>query len=361
MRVLLTGTSFISQYGGPARSVSGLAKSLTLSGMTVGVWAPDGSAEGADLLDGLDLRILPGSLEQALEVFGSADIIHDSGIWLRHNHLIARVACRRKIPRVVSPRGMLEPWALNYRKWKKRMAWFAYQRRDLQSADGLHATVAREAEQFRDLGLRAPIAIVPNGVKMPEVAGTRIPGSEKTALFLSRIHPVKGLPILVEAWSRLRPENWRMRVVGPDEDNHLTEVQYLVQQAGLEESWDFGEAVGEVGKWRALQEADLFILPSYSENFGIVVAEALASGTPVITTTGTTWEGLQQHNCGWRVEPESDAIAEALGVASRLSADKLSLMGARGKEWIEKDFAWPSIAEKMEEFYCEILERQRER
>ena len=335
--------------------MSGLARSLTLSGMTVGVWAPDGSAEGADLLDGLDLRILTGSLEQALEVFGSADIIHDSGIWLRHNHLIAREACRRKIPRVVSPRGMLEPWALNYRKWKKRMAWFAYQRRDLQSADVLHATAAREAEQFRDLGLRAPIAIVPNGVKVPEVSGTRIPGPEKTALFLSRIHPVKGLPILVEAWSRLRPENWRMRVVGRDEDNHLTEVQHLVRQAGLEESWDFGEAVEGEEKWRAMQEADLFILPSYSENFGIVVAEALATGTPVITTTGTPWEGLRQHNCGWWVPANAEGLASALQDATSCPASGLVAMGERGRLLAERDYGWERVAKQMIDCYQWIL------
>ena len=138
MHVLLTGTSFKAQHGGPARSVSGLANSLMLSGVKVGIWAPDGSARREQLFEGRSPHRLTGTLDKAFEEFGKVDIVHDSGIWLRHNQLIAREAFRRNILRVVSPRGMLEPWALNYRKWKKRVAWFSYQKRCLDLKKDLH-------------------------------------------------------------------------------------------------------------------------------------------------------------------------------------------------------------------------------
>ena len=118
-------------------------------------------------------------------------------------------------------------------------------------------------------------------------------------MFLSRIHPVKGLMNLVAAWERVRPERWRMVVAGPDEGNYLAEVETAVQRAGLERNFDFVGPVAGAAKEKLYREADLFILPTFSENFGMVVTEALSYGVPVITTKGAPWKGLVDHRCGW--------------------------------------------------------------
>jgi len=310
-------------------------------------------------------------------------LIHDHGVWLPSNHLVAQWAREAGIPRMVSPRGMLEPWALNHRKWKKRLAWWLYQRGDLLKASALHATAPSEEAQFRKLGLKMPVFVVPNGVALPERV-SRVEGREsreekllqeakvqnptrksstpdsrrstsKTALFLGRIHPKKGLPLLVEAWARVRPQGWKMRVIGPDELGHRTEIAGMIHAAGLDDVWSLEGEVSDAAKWEVYGDADLFILPTHSENFGISVAEALAAGLPVITTTGAPWSGLEEHRCGWWVKPQADALAVALATATSTGGDSLREMGRRGRSWVEGDFSWKGVAESMSRAYKTMI------
>nr|WP_226895242.1 glycosyltransferase [Luteolibacter marinus] len=374
--------------GGPARSVPQLALAQSGLGHEVGLWAPGmdhgaGTWRVADLAsDAVErMQLLPGEFEQALDSFGRPDLVHDHGIWLPCHRQVAKACAARGIPRIASPRGMLEPWALNHKKWKKRAAWWLYQKRDLQAAAGLHATADSEARQLRRLGLKAPMVVAANGVTVPilesgfltrfdsqeagceagglpngfgfEEAGCK-PALHRTALFLSRIHPKKGLPMLVEAWARVRPEGWSMRVVGPDEGGHRGEVERLVAGAGLTDCWSFANSLEGDDKWRAMAAADLFVLPTHSENFGIVVAESLACGVPVITTTAAPWQGLRDHGCGWWVEPDAAALGAALDEATRVEASGLREMGRSGREWMAADFGWEGIARKMEAFYQEV-------
>lgn len=341
--------------GGPAHSVPSLAAALKAGGIPAMLLVsrrPGAAAAGC-----LTSHRLQAEYGASPKLSG-CELIHDHGVWLPFNHFIAGVAKTRSVPRIVSPRGMLEPWAINHRKWKKRLAWWLYQRSDLRSAVVLHATAASEAKQFRALGLRQPIAILPNGVEVPPVplpeSTTQSPGT-RTAVFLGRIHPIKGLPLLVKAWAAARPVGWRMRVVGPDERGHRGELQRLVAQCGLAGSWTFEDAVDDAAKWRILADADLCILPSFSESFGIFVAEALAAGTPVIATTGTPWQGLETQRCGWWVRPEVQSLAAALQTAAATNPKELSAMGARGRQWVTQEFAWPAIAQQMADVYRWVL------
>lgn len=350
LSVLHTIATLDSETGGPASSVAQLSMSLSAAGVQSVVWiaVPPSKKRSADLASaGVEVRT--GSLENALNSLKEPRLIHDHGIWLWSNHRVARLAIAHRIPRVVSPHGMLEPWSLSHRRWKKRLAWALYQHRDLAHASALHATAPAEAEQFRKLGLRPPVFIAPNGVALPAEMPARDAdhGGPRTALFLSRIHPKKGLPTLVEAWQRVRPAGWRMVVVGPDEGNHRAAVQEQVRQAGLTDEWDFRDHIDGAAKWQLLVNADLFVLPTYSENFGIAVAEALAAGTPVITTTGAPWEGLVRNQCGWWVEPRLEAITDALSAACSMSSADLAAMGQRGRQWATTDFNWSSIAQQM--------------
>jgi len=202
----------------------------------------------------------------------------------------------------------------------------------------------------RKLGLSQPIAVVPNGVKLPPSAGpqdyatTRLRTRERTALFLSRIHPSKGLLDLVQAWAALAPVGWRVTIAGGDENGYRAEVEAAVRKANVQADFDFIGEVTDGPKWELYRKADVFVLPTRSENFGIVVAEALASGLPVITTREAPWGQLQTHGCCWWVSVGVEPLVVALREAISLSDEQRREMGARGRKLIEDNYTWPSAA-----------------
>jgi glycosyltransferase involved in cell wall biosynthesis len=231
-----------------------------------------------------------------------------------------------------------------------------YQKRDLAAARVLCATSMDEATSMRECGLEQAVAVVPIGVHVPELRGRRCEKSgPRTALFVSRIHPVKGLLLLVEAWKRVRPRDWRVIVAGPDEGGHRRVVEKAVGAAGLERVFEFTGPVRGEAKEALFQGADFLILPTMSENFGVVVAEALANCLPVITTTGAPWRGLVDHSCGWWVRPKASELANAIHEATELSDRERETMGARGRLWMEREFSWPSVAQRMLSVYEWIL------
>lgn len=247
--------------------------------------------------------------------------------------------------------------ALQRSQWKKQIAWHAYQKHILGQAALLHVTSQEEEEALRRLGFNQPIALIPNGVRIPSRSGAGTSSVEKRrALFLSRLHPIKGLPILLEAWARVRPTNWVLDLVGPGEEDHRDKLVKKIRRHGMGEAVRFSGAVSEEEKWDMYRSADLFILPSHSENFGIVVAEALAAGVPVITTTGTPWEELEERRCGWRVDPEVDPLSEALRKAIQCPASKLQEMGRRGRALVKAQYSWEKVAKQMCASYRWILE-----
>ena len=157
--------------------------------------------------------------------------------------------------------------------------------------------------------------------------------------------------MLVEAWAKVRPAGWELRIVGPDEAGHMAEMQAQVRQAGLDDVVKFTGPLAGDGLADAYRRADLFILPSHTENFGMVVAEALAHGVPVIASQGTPWSGLRDHGCGWWPEISSAALAAALAEATALDRDELRRMGTSGREWMEREFRWEQVARRMTEVY----------
>lgn len=357
MKVFLSVASFRLAYGGPARSVSRLAVALAAGGIDIGVWAPDQSAADTTFL-GKDsgVRRLHGNAADALKEFGMPDVIHDNGIWLPHNHALAGLAKMQGIARVVSTRGMLEPWAMNHKRWKKRLAWHLYQNRDLRSAAALHATSEAEVQGIRQLGLGVPVFPIPNGVDLPTLAvhDPKPDRTVRTALFVGRLYPVKGLPMLVDAWTRVRPPGWKMKLVGPDEAGHRSELEARVRAAGIEDNFEFTGPLEGDALQRAYEQADLFILPSYMESFGIVVAEALAHGIPVMTTHGAPWAGLQAEGCGWWTPVSVEGIAHALTDATSRSPQQLQAMGLRGRDWMQREFSWESVAEAIVRMYRKV-------
>jgi len=361
VKLFLAGTSLRPAYGGPAYSVARLAVALGEAGIHVGLWAADQSAATTSLLStGSPVQRLTGSASEALNSCGKVDVIHDNGIWLLHNHRLARLAAERGIPRVVSTRGMLEPWAMNHKRLKKRVAWALYQRADLMRARCHHTTAEAEASNVQRLNLGVPVRVVPNGVDLPKLelaaAGRNdVSSKQKTALFLGRIYPVKGLPMLIEAWARVRPNGWILRIAGPDEAGHRSEVEKAVFAAGLDRLISFVGPLDGEEKRSAFLEANLFVLPTHSESFGMVIAEALSHGLPVLTTTGAPWPMLRQHGCGWWMDPTVDGIAEGLREATSLDSVTLKAMGEKGREFVAVEFSWKQVANKFVSLYESLV------
>lgn len=352
MKVLLTVASLRLHYGGPANSVSQLAMALSREGAQVGVWAPDGSGLDTQLIDdNTGVARLAGDAKTLLAEF-MPDVLHDNGIWLPYNHSLSRISRANNVPRVVSLRGMLDPWALRHKAAKKTIAWALYQKCDLRHAAHLHATAQVEAQNIHDRKLGVPVTMIPNGTRpMPanllQVSPTRPP----TALFLGRIYPVKGLLNLVEAWARTQPHGWRLDIAGPDEAGHQAQVQAAISKARLEDVIRFIGPVSGADKTRAFTNADLLVLPSHSESFGMVVGEALAHGVPVLTTTAVPWPDLETSACGWRVAPTAEGLSEGLLRATGHSRSELAHMGELGRQLISQNYSWPASAKAFLKLY----------
>jgi len=335
-----------------------LAVALAKAGVDVGLWSADQSAIITPLLpaDSNVHRII-GTATEALDRFGETDILHDNGIWLRHNHGLATAAARRGIPRIVSTRGMLEPWAFHHKGFKKTLAWRLYQRRDLKKANCHHATADSEARNVERFGLGVPIVAIPNGVDVP-AARRRAQNRPRTVLFLGRVYPIKGLPMLIEAWACVRPQGWQLRIAGPDEAGHQSDLEKVIISKGLSEAVSFVGRLDGEEKESAFFSADLFVLPSYSESFGMVVAEALAHGLPVLTTTGAPWSVLRESGCGWWVDPTVAGIAEGLREATVQDSGTLAAMGERGRRVVSTSFGWQRVGEMMISAYEDMLARR---
>ena len=408
MKVLHVISGISRSAGGPSRSSQGLVASLCKAGVDAWIYPLDGSEpwiEGVRKISGIvdfeQAARTPLPRSWRLDEF---NLVHIHGIWDLRLHKVA-VACRRSgVPYVIAPRGMLEPWPLKQKWLKKRIARFLYQDRDLNSAAALHATAESEAEQFRRLGFKNRIIISPNGVNVPEGdLGTQVAsrhanlaksdvattptssatpqsafcqGSSRRALFVSRMHPKKGVLELVESWARVKPTGWCCELVytmnSEEERAYEQKVKDRILSLGMTYSegdnstvrlqpspspkstdFIFTGPLDDDSKWSAYARADLFVLPTYSENFGIVVAEALWAGVPVITTKGTPWKELEDFKCGWWVDLSE--LDSALRDATSTSDLDLDLLGRNGRALVSDRYTWAAVTETVVEGYNDIL------
>ncbi len=283
------------------------------------------------------------------------DCVHIQGLW---SPSLAKRFWRWKklgVPCVVSPHGMLEPWALSHKFWRKKVAWWIYQKTILNRADAVHATSVAEAIQFGKLGLTSRHCVIPWGVpSSAKSLPAKKARQQRTAIFAGRLCPVKGLPMLIEAWKRVQPADWQLQIVGPDESNYRAVLEGLVAANDLSQVIRFEGEFSRQQLKAACQQADLFVLPSYSENFGMVVGEALALGLPVLTTNATPWQRIAETKCGWWVSPSVDAITSALREATTTAPSELQAMGAIGAELIKREFSWDIAANKFRDLYASL-------
>lgn len=290
------------------------------------------------------------ALEHAIRT-GACNLIHCHSIWLMPPVYCGATARQTGCPFVISPRGTLSQWAFRRGSPLKRIAWPLLQRRAVESAKCFHATSWEEADDIRRHGFRQPIAVVPNGIDLPDAAA-ELSTRETMVLFLGRIHPKKGIEDLLEAWGWLAPRfpEWSVEIAGPIDSEYARALKQRSESMRLERLRFVGELPGE-SKWRALRRASVFVLPTRSENFGVAVAESLATGTAVVVSKGAPWEGVTKERCGWWHEIGTAGLKSALSVALECSATELHQMGAAGRAWMARDFAWNSVAARMRQVY----------
>lgn len=280
----------------------------------------------------------------------SNSVIHAHGLWLMADVYPARVAREHSVPFVLSPRGMLGKAALNYSAIAKELFWHCMQKRALAQVDCFHATSEQEFEDIRSMGLKQPVAIIPNGIDVDFTAPNE--PREKAVLYLGRIHPKKGLDVLLRAWGEVEPlsPDWELRIVGPSDSDYSKELMAKGLSDGLRRVKFLGARFGRE-KQLEYARASLFVLPTLNENFGMVVAEALAQATPVLCSYGAPWNRLVEENAGWWIGHSEQEWAQALLSAMRLPADELRAMGAAGREWMHTEFGWTAIASDMAALY----------
>ena len=283
------------------------------------------------------------------------DIVHNHSLWSMVNVAAGWAVPGKRAKLVTSPRGTLSPWALSRTRALKAALW-PLQRRVLARADLLHATSQVEYQEIRAQGFTAPVAIIPNGIDVPALPIGPMAPAQRTLLFLGRIHPTKGIDRLLQAWRRLQKvhSDWRLVIVGRGEAAHEHDVRELAVMLKLQRIEFPGPLYGQE-KSQAYFNAELFVLPTHSENFGMVVAEALAHGCPAVVSRGAPWQGLETEGCGWWVSNEVDVLVQTLDAAMQLPPGALRGMGHGGRGWMERDFSWESVVQRMEEAYCWAL------
>lgn len=378
MKILTFITSLSLSAGGPSRSVPMMAKGLANNGVDITLMTVRSEDMNIHALENsnVKLKILEKNYNikevEDFIVSEKFDIIQGQSIWDPRYHKIKIIADKNNIPYITTPRGMLEPWSLEQKKWKKKMALWLYQFKDLQTSACIFTTAELEAQHIRKLGINAPLSIIPNGIEIDNYqCRTSIKDVKKQVLFLSRIHEKKGIELLLDAWKSISNINqgWELVISGNGDENYIKSLKEKIANLDLQNNTRIIPPTFGKEKYQLYCESSLFILPSYSENFGMVIAEAMSCGVPVITTNNTPWKSLNDgykynnKECpklGWCIDLNKENIIKALEEAIHLDENTLYEMGQFSSKYIKEHFDYMSVAQKVKKLYEWILGQSEE-
>jgi glycosyltransferase involved in cell wall biosynthesis len=363
--------SLEERHGGPSKSVRALANHLAGPGHAVDLLATDDDPAAFRPAPGdfARIRLFPRAAPRSLTrspslrrhlLATSYDCLHSHSLWLLPLRYAAEAARKHQAPLVISPRGMMSGWAWRHRRARKWLANAVVHPGALAGADGWHATSPGEADDIRALGFRQPVCISPNGVDLPDSAALAaaraawhelVPASRSrpVALFYSRLHRKKRVRELIDLWLAEPRGDWLLLVVGVEED---WSADGLAADVAARSASDQVAVVDGRDRPSPYAVASLFVLPSHSENFGLVIAEALAAGVPALVTDATPWSALAAQGAGWCVPWENYGAMLAAALATPV--DELAASGQRGRAWVDRDYSWPRVSALLHAFYATL-------
>lgn len=302
----------------------------------------------------------------ARSLVAASDIVHAHGFYVGPNWMLGSEVRRQGIPLVHHVQGFLDPWILARSRFKKRVAHFLFESANFRHAGLWRAVSKKEEMQIRDFGIKAPVIVLPNGVKLPversaaelvEFAGRFPKQRPKRAIFLSRIHQKKGLDLLIPAWAALPAElkrDWELLLFGPDEGGYASQVTRWIDEAGLRDSIRLMGGVTGEAKEAAFRSADLFVLPSYSEGFPMAVLEAASYGLPVVQTNECNFPELTATLGAWECVPNLHDLNKSLTMALACDDAERRQRGDAGMRLVRESYSWTSIAGRLHEA-CQSL------
>ena len=283
---------------------------------------------------------------------GEYSIVHLHGIWSPFMHKVVIAATRRAVPIVWSMHGMLSPWAMKYKRWKKAPVWWLWQKRDLLKATLIHATSEQECSDIARRGLSVPTTSIPLGTCLHDP----IPWDrrENTVLFVGRLNPIKAIDNLINAWrlmidvsDDIVKSGWTMRIVGSYDIGYRQQLESLAYKLGVSDSVKFIGPLYCNELDAEYKKAKLLVLPSHTENFGGVVVDALSWGVPVVASTNTPWRVLEEAECGRWVSNSPNELGKVLRNLLSLGDRELYEMGGRGRKLVEERYTWGAVADQM--------------
>lgn len=376
MKVWIVADNIDEASGGPPRSISGLA-------------------EGLSMIEGIDVTVIASASKRPIKISSVGfvnqifledrsrlgkflgisyvkfllgvkpecrpKIIHINSLWPQSLVWYFVFGVVHRIPIVLSPRGTLSDWALGYKAWKKKIGMLFYRFFLFQHVKLFVASSNLERLDILKYVRSTNVEVVSNPVRINSSYVRKLKKDQEISsinvmLFLGRINPVKRVGQLVECFVKVNPKDWKLVIAGPDEQKTIESIMECASEAGIQSDIVYVGSVAEDSdeKLKLFASADVVVLPSHSENFGIVVAESLACGIPVVTTKGTPWNSINTHSCGWYIDASDEALLAAIReVTSTSKADLLS-MGKRGKS-VVLDSQTAAVAKAMAEHYRNIV------
>jgi glycosyltransferase involved in cell wall biosynthesis len=384
LRILHVIGDLAPASGGPAKAGFEMARAIARLGHEVAIYTTDfgqpAAAPREQMRDGVRIRLFPLQAPQiwlaswpmrtalARDLPGF-DLLHLHSLYLFHDWVIADLARRNRKPYLLRPHGTLDPYIFKRRRLKKVLFDHWFQNRLLAEAAAIHYTAEEEMRLATPYVHGAPGVVIPNGLDPAEYA--RLPakgsfrerhpeiGSRQILLFLGRINFKKGLDVLAAAVGRLGREDVHLVIAGPD-GGYLAETRGFVAAAGIAERTSFVGMLRGDDKLAAFADASLFLLPSYSENFGIAVVEAMACGLPVLVSDRVNiWREVVADGAGLAAPPEAEAFA---GRIREMLAEpgNLVLMGQAGRAAVARRYDWANVAKRLEEVYAAIIAGRRD-
>lgn len=371
-----------NSYGGPAKSVPFLIKylnKLDVNNTIISVKLKE--KEQNDICEENNIKIISskyngfkflkfsqGLCKNIKQKINNHTILHTHSLWNYPPYCAFKISKKYNLPLVMSIRGNLYDWNLHKSKWKKDLALTLFQMKMFQEASCLHATEINELKSIRNLGIKTPVALISNGIEVEEFENLPVKEEAKKnlnlnnkkryILFMSRIDSKKGLEYLVNSFIELekRYPDWELLIAGPIYDEkYFNNIKKNIEKNNISDKVNYFGMVSGEKRLDLFASSELFILPAHTENFGMVIGEAMACKLPVITTTGTPWEVLNQENAGWWVDLNNENIINALDEAMSKSLIELTEMGLKGFEIIKRDFTWEKVVSQMEEVYSWLL------